>query len=133
MVCTTLKVKGTRLWSMAINVAKIKEMSLRQQATLACQGKLLVLLQRKYQRYSRRNRQKVSPGQTRRHCCGNIMFATNVSLFVHPWKHRCGNKICFPGSKNGPTNKTFLLRKQCFLTCPYVFKCFQQEKHCFRD
>ena len=44
MVCTTLKVKETRLWSMAINVAKIKEMSPRQQAKLACHGKLPVQL-----------------------------------------------------------------------------------------
>jgi hypothetical protein len=26
--------------------------------------------------------------------------STNVSLFAHPWKHCCGNKICFPRSKN---------------------------------
>ena len=26
--------------------------------------------------------------------------SSNVSVFVHPWKHCCGNKICFPGSKN---------------------------------
>ena len=39
---------------------------------------------------------------------GNIVAETfvtrdvssNVSLFAHPWKHCCGNKICFPGSKN---------------------------------
>ena len=39
---------------------------------------------------------------------GNIVVETfvildvssNVSLFAHPWKHRCGNKICFPRSKN---------------------------------
>jgi hypothetical protein len=26
--------------------------------------------------------------------------SSNVSMFAHPWKHCCGNKICFPGSKN---------------------------------
>jgi hypothetical protein len=39
---------------------------------------------------------------------GNIVAETfvildvssNVSMFAHPWKHCCGNKICFPGSKN---------------------------------
>jgi hypothetical protein len=39
---------------------------------------------------------------------GNIVVETfvildvssNVSMFAHPWKHCCGNKICFPGSKN---------------------------------
>ena len=39
---------------------------------------------------------------------GNIVVETfaildvssNVSLFAHPWKHCCGNKICFPRSKN---------------------------------
>jgi hypothetical protein len=23
-----------------------------------------------------------------------------VSMFAHPWKQCCGNKICFPRSKN---------------------------------
>ena len=41
-----------------------------------------------------------SPGQTRKHCCGNIMVPTNVSLFAPLGKHCCGNKICFPESKN---------------------------------
>jgi hypothetical protein len=27
-------------------------------------------------------------------------ISTNVSLFAHPRKHCCGNKICFPRSKN---------------------------------
>jgi hypothetical protein len=39
---------------------------------------------------------------------GNIVAETfvildvssNVSTFAHPWKHCCGNKICFPRSKN---------------------------------
>jgi hypothetical protein len=39
---------------------------------------------------------------------GNIVVETfvildvssNVSMFAHPWKHCCGNKICFPRSKN---------------------------------
>jgi hypothetical protein len=39
---------------------------------------------------------------------GNIVVETfvildvssNVSLFAHPWKHCCGNKICFQRSKN---------------------------------
>jgi hypothetical protein len=39
---------------------------------------------------------------------GNIVAKTfvildvssNVSMFAHPWKHCCGNKICFPRSKN---------------------------------
>jgi hypothetical protein len=39
---------------------------------------------------------------------GNIVVETfvildvssNVSLFAHPWKHCCGNKICFPRSRN---------------------------------
>jgi hypothetical protein len=26
--------------------------------------------------------------------------SSNVSLFAHPWKHCCGNKIYFPRSKN---------------------------------
>jgi hypothetical protein len=26
--------------------------------------------------------------------------SSDVSMFAHPWKHCCGNKICFPGSKN---------------------------------
>jgi hypothetical protein len=26
--------------------------------------------------------------------------SSNVSRFAHPWKHCCGNNICFPGSKN---------------------------------
>jgi hypothetical protein len=26
--------------------------------------------------------------------------SSNVSMFAHPWKHCCGNKIYFPGSKN---------------------------------
>jgi hypothetical protein len=45
----------------------------------------------------------LSPGKL-----GNIVEETfvildvssNVSLFAHPWKHCCGNKICFPRSKN---------------------------------
>ena len=28
------------------------------------------------------------------------MFPTNVSLFAHLGKYCCGNKICFPESKN---------------------------------
>ena len=48
--------------------------------------------------------QLISPEQT----IGNIVVETcvildvssNVSLFAHPWKHCCGNKICFPRSKN---------------------------------
>ena len=31
----------------------------------------------------------LSPGQTRKHCCGNIMFLINVSLFVHLGKYCC--------------------------------------------
>jgi hypothetical protein len=39
---------------------------------------------------------------------GNIVAETfvildvssNVSMFAHAWKHCCGNKICFPESKN---------------------------------
>jgi hypothetical protein len=39
---------------------------------------------------------------------GNIVVETfvildvssNVSQFAHPWKHCCGNKICFLRSKN---------------------------------
>jgi hypothetical protein len=39
---------------------------------------------------------------------GNIVVETfvildvssNVSTFAHPWKHCCGNKICFPRSEN---------------------------------
>jgi hypothetical protein len=39
---------------------------------------------------------------------GNIVAETfvildvssNASMFAHPWKHCCGNKICFPRSKN---------------------------------
>ena len=32
-----------------------------------------------------------------------------------------------------PTNsETFLLRKQCFLVCPHVFKCFQDGNMAFR-
>ena len=41
-----------------------------------------------------------NPGQTRKHCCKNIMFPINISLFAHLRKHCCGNKICFSGSKN---------------------------------
>jgi hypothetical protein len=29
-----------------------------------------------------------------------LNVSTNVSLFAHPWKHCCGNRICFPRSKN---------------------------------
>ena len=43
---------------------------------------------------------KLSPGQTRKHCCGNILLPVHVSQFAHPGKHCCGNKICFPGRKN---------------------------------
>ena len=78
----------------------------------------------------------LSPGQTKKHCCVNIMFPTNVFLFSHLGKHCCGNNICFPGSKNAccPTNsETFLLQKQCFSVFPHVFKCFQHKKHCFPD
>ena len=33
-----------------------------------------------------------------------------------------------------PTNsETFLLRKQCFVVCPHVFKWFRHKKHCFSD
>ena len=41
-----------------------------------------------------------SPRQTRKHKCGNVMFAINVFLFAHLRKHCSGNKIGFPGSKN---------------------------------
>ena len=37
------------------------------------------------------NRLHWSPGQTRKHCCRNIMFSTKVSLFADPWKHCCRN------------------------------------------
>ena len=50
-----------------------------------------------------------------KHCCG---IETKV----------CMKQKCFP--KN---TETFLLPKQCFLVCPHVFKCFQQEKHCFSN
>ena len=30
-------------------------------------------------------------------------------------------------------SEKILLRKQCFLVCPHVFKCFQHEKRCFPD
>jgi hypothetical protein len=53
---------------------------------------------------------------------GNIVAETfvildvssNVSMFAHPWKHCCGNKICFPGSKN----VSYKLQKH--LMFPYV-------------
>ena len=32
-----------------------------------------------------------------------LNVSSNVSMFAHPWKHCCGNKICFPGSKMFPT------------------------------
>jgi hypothetical protein len=62
--------------------------------------------------------QALSPGQT----IGNIVVETfvildvssNVSMFAHPWKHCCGNKICFPGSKN----VSYKLQKH--LMFPYV-------------
>jgi hypothetical protein len=63
--------------------------------------------------------------------------SSNVSMFAHPWKHCCGNKICFPGSKNVSYQIVSLCfslmfpsvcplwetrrnigRKQCFLVCP---------------
>jgi hypothetical protein len=42
---------------------------------------------------------------------GNIVAETfvildvssNVSMFAHPWKHCCGNKICFLRAKMFPT------------------------------
>jgi hypothetical protein len=73
--------------------------------------------------------------------------SSNVSLFAHPWKHCCGNQICFP---SGEKQKYFLAnsetfdvslcfslmfpsvcplletwrnigRKQCFLVCPWLY------------
>ena len=44
---------------------------------------------------------------------GNIVAETLCFLSVFP---------CLPTSKNFP------LRKQCFLVCPHIFKCFQDEK-----
>jgi hypothetical protein len=58
---------------------------------------------------------------------GNIVAETfvirdvssNVSLFAHPWKHCCGNKICFPRSKN----VSYQIQKH--LMFPYVsHQCF---------
>ena len=64
-----------------------------------------------------------------------LFFLFNVSLFAHLGKHWCGNKIniCFPGSKNvsQQIQEHFLLRKQCFLIYPHVFKCFQQRNIVF--
>ena len=70
----------------------------------------------------------LSLGQTRKHCCGNIVIrhvSSGVSVFAHPWKHRCINTICFPSSRNVFFIKfrniscfpsvRFLLRKHCFL------------------
>jgi hypothetical protein len=49
---------------------------------------------------------------------GNIVVETfvilDVSLFAHPWKHCCRNKICFPRSKNVSQ------RIQKHLMFPYV-------------
>ena len=95
----------------------------------------------------------LSPGKTKKYCCGNIVFPINVSLLAHhrkkllrkqnlllrnqkcfPTNSECRNKICFPCRKLKcfPTNsETFLLQKQCFLVYPHVFECFQHEKHCF--
>ena len=41
-----------------------------------------------------------SPGQTRKHCCGNIVFPINVFPFPDLRKHCCRNKLCFPRRKN---------------------------------
>jgi hypothetical protein len=44
--------------------------------------------------------------------------SSNVPLFAHPWKHCCGNKISFPGSKN----ISYQIQKH--LMFPYVSHCF---------
>jgi hypothetical protein len=48
--------------------------------------------------------QGLSPGQTRKHCCGKNICDSRCFLkcfpVCPPWKHCCGNKICFPRSKN---------------------------------
>ena len=46
----------------------------------------------------------LSPGQIRKLIVVETFVildvSSNVSMFAHPWKHCCGNKICFPRSKN---------------------------------
>ena len=75
---------------------------------------------------------KINAGAKALRKLGNIVAETsvtrdvssNVSLFAHPWQHCCGNKICFPGSRNVSyqiqkhfmfPKCDFLLRKHCFL------------------
>ena len=58
---------------------------------------------------------------------GNIAAETLCFLSIFP---------CLPTSGNIVGETKFasqLLRKQCFLVRPRVFKCLQHEKHCFPD
>jgi hypothetical protein len=78
---------------------------------------------------------------------GNIIAETfmtldvssNVSMFAHPWKHCCGNKICFPGSKNVSYQIQKHLMFPCFsLMFPSVFPLWETlgnigRKQCFRN
>ena len=45
---------------------------------------------------------QLGPRQTKKHCCGNIMFSINVSLFAYLEKYCCKNKICLSGRKIFP-------------------------------
>ena len=57
----------------------------------------------------------------------------NVSLFAYPRKHCCGNKSCFPGSKN-QIQKHFMFPKCDFCCGNIVSKCLptlgNMAKHC---
>ena len=61
-------------------------------------------------------------------------------MFAHPWKHCCGNKICFPGSKMFPTKFRNILCFPMFLinvsqsVCP-LWETWRNigRKQCFRN
>jgi hypothetical protein len=62
---------------------------------------------------------------------------SNVSLFAHPWKHCCGNKIGFPGSKNVSYQiQKHLMFPKCDFCCGNIVSLFAHtfpaRKHFFQ-
>ena len=60
------------------------------------------------------------------------MFPINVSLFAYLGKHCCGNKICFPGSKNVSQQftNTFVAETK-FRSLPICFQMFPARETLF--
>ena len=76
----------------------------------------------------------LSSRQTRKHCCGNIMFPVNVSLFSLSENIVAETKFASKEAKMFPNKfRNIFVAETMFPSCPHVFKCFQHENYCIPD